>query len=91
MVDDACDSAMKQFAAKYNIKMDKLRYVVEHYDPNTRRQIGLTDMLTRSAYNDYIANHGDVEFQKMLSWKKQIQSELKQMYTEVIEPLNNNY
>lgn len=91
MVDDVCDSAMDKFAAQYNIDLEKLKYVINHYDPNTRRQIGLRDLLNRSAYNNYVAQHGDEEFQKMLGWKKQIQSELKKMYVEVIAPLNNNY
>lgn len=91
MVDDVCDSAMDKFAAQYNIDLEKLKYVINHYDPNTRRQIGLRDLLNRSAYNNYVAQHGDEEFQKMLGWKKQIQAELKKMYVEVIAPLNNNY
>lgn len=91
MVDDVCESEMEQFASKYNIDLEKLKYVINHYDPNTRRQIGLRDLLNRSAYNSYISKHGDDEFQKMLSWKKQIHTELKKMYTEVIAPLNDNY
>ena len=91
MVDDVCDSKMKEFVKKYNIDSEKLEYVINHYDPTARRQIGLRDLLNRSAYNNYVAQHGDEEFQRMLGWKKQIQTELKQMYVEVIAPLNNNY
>lgn len=41
MVDDVCNSEMEKFASQYNIDLEKLKYVINHYDPNTRRQIGL--------------------------------------------------
>lgn len=44
MVNDVFDSEMEKFATKYNIDLEKLKYVINHYDLNTRRQISLCDL-----------------------------------------------
>ncbi|MCH5462740.1 type I restriction endonuclease subunit R [Lactobacillus sp. LC28-10] len=88
MVDDESQKLMKDFANQYQLKYDNFKYVMAHYNPESdKQQQGMLDLLDKMSYNRFKSFNPNSETSNMLKWKKHVKAEIKEYFTDKIQPL----
>lgn len=90
MIDQAYNQELMAFADKYHVSLDDLKFVIKNYDVHASKQAGVNQMLTRDAFKRFKEANADSELKRMMDWKKQVRSQLNDLYINHIEPLLNN-
>ena len=90
MIDQAYNQALMAFADKYHVSLDDLKFVIKNYDVHASKQAGVNQMLTRDAFKRFKEANADSELKRMMDWKKQVRSQLNDLYINHIEPLVDN-
>lgn len=89
MVDQAYDQELSAFANKYHLSLDDLRFVIKNYDVHVSKQAGVNQMLNRDAFKAFKESNANSELKRMMDWKKQVRSQLDDLYVNHIAPLVN--
>lgn len=89
MVDQAYDQELSAFADKYHLSLDDLRFVIKNYDVHVSKQAGVNQMLNRDAFKAFKESNANSELKRMMDWKKQVRSQLDDLYVNHIAPLVN--
>lgn len=89
MVDQAYDQELSAFADKYHLSLDDLRFVIKNYDVHVSKQAGVNQMLNRDAFKAFKESNANSELKRMMDWKKQVRSQLYDLYVNHIAPLVN--
>ncbi len=90
MINQAYNQALMAFADKYHVSLDDLKFVIKNYDVHASKQAGVNQMLTRDAFKRFKEANADSELKRMMDWKKQVRSQLNDLYVNHIEPLLDN-
>lgn len=90
MIDQAYNQELMAFADRYHVSLDDLKFVIKHYDVHVSKQAGVNQMLTRDAFKRFKEANADSELKRMMDWKKQVRSQLNDLYINHIEPLLDN-
>lgn len=90
MIDQAYNQELMAFADKYHVSLDDLKFVIKNYDVHASKQAGVNQMLTRDAFKRFKEANADSELKRMMDWKKQVRSQLNDLYINHIEPLLDN-
>ena len=90
MIEHAYNQELMTFADKYHVSLDDLKFVIKNYDVHASKQAGVNQMLTRDAFKRFKEANADSELKRMMDWKKQVRSQLNDLYINHIEPLVDN-
>lgn len=88
MIHEAQGNLIQQFSTEQHVDPGQLNYVIANYNlaKGTRQQTGLNDLLTKTAFEAYLADHVDEQV-KPYKWKKQVREDVDQLYRERVLPL----
>lgn len=87
MIDQAYQQRLIEFADKYNVSLDDLRFVIKNYDIHASKQAGVNQLLSRDAFKKFKEVNVDTDLKRMIDWKKQVRSQLADLYINQIAPL----
>ncbi|ANU52212.1 MULTISPECIES: type I restriction endonuclease subunit R, EcoR124 family [Lactobacillaceae] len=87
MIDQAYQQRLIEFADKYNVSLDDLRFVIKNYDIHASKQAGVNQLLSRDAFKKFKEVNVDTDLKRMIDWKKQVRSQLADLYINQITPL----
>lgn len=87
MIDQAYQQRLIEFADKYNVSLDDLRFVIKNYDIHAPKQAGVNQLLSRDAFKKFKEVNVDTDLKRMIDWKKQVRSQLADLYINQIAPL----
>ncbi len=88
LIDQENEKLLQEFATRYQLNYDDLRYVMANYDPDAgNQQKGMNDLMKKTVFDQFIAAHSETEIKNFLEWKRQIRQEIAKYYTTQIEPL----
>lgn len=90
MTDKVYQQELQEFANKYNVSLDDLRFVIKNYDVHSHKQAGVNQMLNREAFNGFKASNADSDLQRMIDWRKQVRTQLDDLYVNHIAPILND-
>ncbi|MEY8613403.1 HsdR family type I site-specific deoxyribonuclease [Limosilactobacillus reuteri] len=87
MIDQVYQQRLIEFADKYNVSLDDLRFVIKNYDLHASKQAGVNQLLSRDAFKKFKEVNVDTDLKRMIDWKKQVRSQLADLYINQIAPL----
>lgn len=87
MIDQAYQQRLIEFADKYNVSLDDLRFVIKNYDVHAPKQAGVNQLLSKDAFKQFKKANVDTDLERMIDWKKQVRSKLTDLYINQIAPL----
>ncbi|QLL74025.1 type I restriction endonuclease subunit R [Lactobacillus crispatus] len=87
MIDNTKNSEIDDFAEKYCLKLDDLKFVIRNYDPEKedREQAGLNDLINSGGFEEYHKQHSDTT---RLHWRKVVRDAIKDFYKNHIAELS---
>lgn len=87
MIDNTKKSEIDNFAEKYCLNLDDLKFVIRNYDTDKedREQAGLNDLLNSGGFEKYQKQHSDTT---RLHWRKAVRDAIKDFYNNRIAKLN---
>lgn len=87
MIEQVYQQKIKEFADKYHVNLDDLRFVIKNYDVYAHKQAGVNQMLNRDAFKKFKELNANTELKRMMDWKKKVRSQLDELYTNQLGPL----
>ncbi|WP_283678411.1 HsdR family type I site-specific deoxyribonuclease [Lentilactobacillus sp. Marseille-Q4993] len=89
LIDQESKKMLSHFADEYKVDYDDLRYVMANYDSEeeSQQQKGMTELMTKKAFNRFKESYPDSDLNNMLAWKKKVRGDVEDYYTNKIAPL----
>ncbi|MBA1433862.1 type I restriction endonuclease subunit R, EcoR124 family [Bombilactobacillus bombi] len=89
LIDQESQQIMQEFAQRYQVDYDDLRFVMTHYDPDAdiSQQKGMNKLVSKGAFQKFKAAYPTNDLTHLLQWKKQVRHEVVKYYFDKIQPL----
>lgn len=89
LIDQESQRIMQDFAQRYKVNYESLRYVMANYDPDAdvQQQRGMNDLVDKSAFQEFKSAYPQTDLTNLLQWKQQVRQEVGKYYFDKIQPL----
>lgn len=87
MIEQVYQQKLREFADRYHVNLDDLRFVIKNYDIYAHKQAGVNQMLNHDAFKKFKELNANTELKRMMDWKKKVRSQLDEFYTNQVGPL----